>query len=232
MIIIADLLAIILLYNLTMSFKNFRYAIESRDGLPLPDVLRIKIIEEYDSRKNDDRQILIQNLMTNANANSLNKNSKSAFRLKCHKHGPKASECFSTRKKQSLNKTEEVGFYSVEDIILHEDLGVMLNKSNSSWCLESKSTFHLCNSSNDFVKIGSNKVPKINLASRATTEIKAKGTASLKTVKQKNVTLQDALQVPHLRMNFISVRKDTDKGFRVIFGKVVEDAGYIKSKAY
>jgi len=47
-----DLLTIMLLYNLP-SFANFRYAIESRDELPIPKALRVKIVEENDARKVD-----------------------------------------------------------------------------------------------------------------------------------------------------------------------------------
>lgn len=46
-----DLLAILMLYSLPTSFDNFRCAIESRDDLPSPEALRIKIIEESDARK-------------------------------------------------------------------------------------------------------------------------------------------------------------------------------------
>ncbi|CAH2020555.1 unnamed protein product [Acanthoscelides obtectus] len=37
-------------------FENFRCAIESRDELPSPEILRIKIIEEYTARKGDVRE--------------------------------------------------------------------------------------------------------------------------------------------------------------------------------
>ncbi|XP_026825989.1 uncharacterized protein LOC113562075 [Ooceraea biroi] len=46
-----DQLTIMLLYNLPVSFENFRIAIESRDDLPTPEALRVKIVEEYDARK-------------------------------------------------------------------------------------------------------------------------------------------------------------------------------------
>lgn len=45
-----DLLTIMLLYSLPDNYENFRCAIESRDDLPSPESLKIKIIEEYDSR--------------------------------------------------------------------------------------------------------------------------------------------------------------------------------------
>lgn len=46
-----DFLAIMLLYSLPASFENFRYVIETRDVLPNAEVLKIKIMEEYNSRE-------------------------------------------------------------------------------------------------------------------------------------------------------------------------------------
>lgn len=50
-----DLLAILLLYSLPPEYENFRCAIESRDTLPEPEILRIKIIEESDASRNEVR---------------------------------------------------------------------------------------------------------------------------------------------------------------------------------
>ncbi|XP_071578287.1 uncharacterized protein [Temnothorax nylanderi] len=46
-----DLLAIMLLYSLPSSYENFRCAIESRDELSSAEVLKVKIIEESEARK-------------------------------------------------------------------------------------------------------------------------------------------------------------------------------------
>lgn len=50
-----DLLSIMLLYSMPSNFENFRCAIESRDELPSPQALRVKILEEYETRKNESR---------------------------------------------------------------------------------------------------------------------------------------------------------------------------------
>ncbi len=47
-----DLLSIMLLDSLPENFENFRCAMESRDDLPKPEDLRIKIMEEYQARMN------------------------------------------------------------------------------------------------------------------------------------------------------------------------------------
>jgi len=41
-----DLLSIMLLYSLPAGYDNFRVAIKSRDELPTPDALKVKILEE------------------------------------------------------------------------------------------------------------------------------------------------------------------------------------------
>lgn len=46
-----ELLAILLLYSLPDSFEMFRTAMETRDDLPPTDVLKVKILEDYEGRK-------------------------------------------------------------------------------------------------------------------------------------------------------------------------------------
>lgn len=57
-----DLLSIILLYSMPSNFENFRCAIESRDELPTPETLRVKILKEYEARRNESGSAL-QNTM-------------------------------------------------------------------------------------------------------------------------------------------------------------------------
>lgn len=46
-----DVSTILLLYSLPDAYANFRCVIETRDDLSEPDVLRVKILEEYQTRK-------------------------------------------------------------------------------------------------------------------------------------------------------------------------------------
>ncbi|XP_029159136.1 uncharacterized protein LOC114931320 [Nylanderia fulva] len=57
-----DLLSIMLLYNMPSNFENFRCAIESRDELSTPEILRMKILEEFEARRNESGSAL-QNAM-------------------------------------------------------------------------------------------------------------------------------------------------------------------------
>ncbi|GBN45704.1 hypothetical protein AVEN_118050-1 [Araneus ventricosus] len=45
-----DLTSVMLLHSLPANFETFRVAIESRDELPKLDTIRIKIIDEWQSR--------------------------------------------------------------------------------------------------------------------------------------------------------------------------------------
>lgn len=128
-----DLLSILLLYSLPMSYESFRIAIKSRDELPTPEALKIKFVEESDARNS---KVLdgIENAMWANNGKykhknqwkpgnssrenheekyqSLGKNEK-PFKFKCHKCrkiGHKAVDC---REKQNP-ETEKAGH--VEEI--------------------------------------------------------------------------------------------------------------------
>jgi len=50
-VIYSNLLLVLLLYSLSSAYKNFRCAIKSRDKLPTPETLRVKILEKSDAKK-------------------------------------------------------------------------------------------------------------------------------------------------------------------------------------
>jgi hypothetical protein len=56
--IVDDLVTILLLYSIPDSYENFRIAIESRDELPKPETLKIKLTEEYEKEKVEKIKIL------------------------------------------------------------------------------------------------------------------------------------------------------------------------------
>lgn len=59
------LLSITMLYNFSLTFENYRVTIESRDTLPTPDHLIIKIIEEYDV---SDKDMVLSSVYSNEDA--------------------------------------------------------------------------------------------------------------------------------------------------------------------
>lgn len=45
-----------MLYSVSSEFETFRVATESRDNLPKPDELKVKIVEEFQARINTQEQ--------------------------------------------------------------------------------------------------------------------------------------------------------------------------------
>jgi len=127
----ADLLAILLLYSLPHSFENFRCAIESRDNLPTPETLRVKIVEESDARSNANGETTNAMMVgkpaykhrgRNKSENDIRNPKKPDKRsygskvkcYKCHKFGHKASECRknSDDEQQTAKSAENVLLFS------------------------------------------------------------------------------------------------------------------------
>jgi len=137
-VINSDLLAIMLLYSLPSRFENFRCAIESRDELPTLEVLKLKIIEESEARKNEIRAPVQNALaageknhhwhrenktkqMNNATAQN-DKETRSLRCHRCHKMGHKARYCREKPKGEnaSAKHTEEVSLYAFAGLGEHE----------------------------------------------------------------------------------------------------------------
>ncbi|CAK9809149.1 Retrovirus-related Pol polyprotein from transposon TNT 1-94 [Anthophora quadrimaculata] len=156
-----DLLSILLLYSLPSTFETFRCAIESRDDLSSPETLRIKIVEEYDARTNDDRNDVPDALAINKNGRGRFPARKKAsteetrevgdgpsFRcFRCNQIGHRASEC-----KQSRVNGRRYTKASRQTSLYAEALRIDTSR-DKKWCLDSGCTSHLCNDANRFQTI-------------------------------------------------------------------------------
>lgn len=92
--------------------------------------------------------------------------------------------------------------------------------SREIWCIDSGCTAHMCGNNETFVNLNESTSGKVNLANKASTDIKGRGFVSLITNldgKINNVNIKDILYVPELRTNLLSVDKIYVKGFNVIF---------------
>lgn len=191
----SDLLSVIC--TVPISFENFRCTIESRDELPPPEVvLRIKIIEESDKRKNDTRvtvsgamlakrQSAKQKYNKNSGGNKSGNESKSesktgTFKYKfhrCRKVGHKAADCTGNVKRaDNANKVDDLCLY-----VANETLNTRVTEHRNKWYLDSGCMAHMCKNGAEFVEIVDKNLGKLNLASNASTEIKARGTVSIST---------------------------------------------------
>lgn len=235
-----DLLACMLLYSLPSSYENFRCAIETRDELPNPETLKIKIIEENDARRSKVRFDGSQNAMfakSTGNAGksnwkkgkqqrsekAVNSSEKKHFPYKCHrchKVGHKAVDCIVVLNRETKEKTsvaEETCW-----LITPQQENALSVEQKNRWCLDSGCTSHMSCNENLFVDRNNCATGKLSLASNASTVVTGKGTVKLSVSdgkSEKTIKLQDTLFVPDLRMDLMSVGKITDRGFDVVFRK-------------
>lgn len=210
-----ELLSIMLLYSLPTTFENFRIAIESRDSLPNPENLKIKILEEYQARSGNDQP-------ESSEAYQIKKNRKRLYCKSCKKKGHTIETCWG--KKKNTNEKEDRSKYN---------FNVCLSTVNSDadktvWCLDSGCSSHMCGDESMF----STMIPEngtLKLASeKYTSRIQGKGRVTISTNKH-GYNFNDTLYVPDISVNLLSVAKITDKGNTVIFEKekahIVEKTG-------
>lgn len=251
-----DLLTIMLLYSLPANFENFRCAIESRDELPTPGTLRVKIAEGNDARRNAEDGGALQNAMIAAKSSNKRTHKKKnlgrkgestkseirrdetddkQFKFRCHKCreiGHKTIDCKNRR--QFANKTEDVSFHALPATRAFKTSPKNVNNLDQMWSIDRGCSSHICCDLKDFVEVKTSEKGTLNLANSAHTDIEAKGVAALVTDvdgTEKSIRLNDALYVPDLRTNLISVGRITDKGFSVAFrtgtAEVIDGNGHV-----
>lgn len=229
-----DLLSIMILNTLPDSFENFRCAMESRDNLPDPETLKIKIIEEVEARKQKVnewesgamyvKQHPGRSLPKDSDQNSGQHEGKGSFGNRpkykcsfCGKIGHKAASCYRKRdsKNQNANIADEAYFISPN---IEEESAQISNDKEIAhkWCIDSGCTSHLSNDKNSFSSIQEIQ-GGLKLASSATTQVRAKGDVTVFTSDGKHDKLENTLFVPDLRNNLISVAKIVDKNNDVLF---------------
>lgn len=227
-----DLLSIVFLYGLPVGFENFRCAIESRDELPKPSILRIKIVEESDARHNE-RRDATQNVMTaerkydrkSANKSEKIEKERAIKCYRCKKTGHKATDCKAHRKykKYNANRAEEnASLYITSETSSCKLVRAAGSDNDRTWCLDSGCTSHMCKNLDNFSYVESNSSDALKLANNYTTAIRARGVVPFVTNtdgRNNAFNLRDTLCVPDLRTNLLSVAKIVDKGHRVVFDK-------------
>ncbi|KMQ87576.1 retrovirus-related pol polyprotein from transposon tnt 1-94 [Lasius niger] len=148
------------------------------------------------------------------------------FKFKCHrcrKVGHKASECTErikeTDKANIADNLSLCASTNLSYIMKAEGKDTYANTTRGMWCVDSGCTAHMCGN-DDLQNFDKSTVDKVNLASKSSIDIRGKGSISLTSDldgKIKNININDALHVPELRTNLLSVGKLCDKGFKVVF---------------
>lgn len=209
-----DLLSIIILYSLPISYENFRIAIETRDKLPLPEELKIKIIEESQART--------RNSNHNAPTESAYYFNKKKLKCTvCDKVGHQASKCWSRNKNQSSSNNKKNKFKNF--FISEHSANLVHTDAGDVWCLDSGSTSHMTGSAEKFHSIEP-KQGKLKLASDQSAQIKGSGTVQV-SCNNSEINLNDTLYVPELSTNLLSVARITERDHTVLFTK---NKAYVK----
>lgn len=160
---------------------------------------------------------------------------------RCKKISHKGSECRKTREKneQSAQSAKHHLFHGVPETQAYKNnkysrqlTQAAYANQDTIWCLDSGCSSHLSKNIDDLNDTCSVESGKLHLANNASTDIKTRGNVQIQVSlgrKTKRVELTDALHVPDLRTNLMSVGKITDKGYRVIFEKdsaeIINDYG-------
>lgn len=223
LIIIDELLAILLLYSIPNEYETFRIAIESQEKLPKIEILKVKLLEEFEARKRNTNDhiegaMYSKNKTNNSNnnypdRNNRNNSEKSKFKYACHtcgKIGHMARDCRSKsfNKKKQNNKTE--ASCNVNEVANN------IQEYYGKWCLDSGASSHMCPAEEKFGNIENKKNGQLALANNNTTEIRGIGNIQFESSDCK-IKLKETLFVPDLRTNLLSVSKITQSGLEVIF---------------
>lgn len=157
-----------------------------------------------------------------------NKNKNDIICFRCHKKGHIAAKCYS---KMSNNKPEKDenranlanDVFCVMSANNCEKENIKIERHDQRWCLDSGSTAHLCNNINLFEEIKPID-ENLNLATKNSACVTGKGKITMKIVDEninKDISLENALLVPDLRTNLMSVSKIVNKGYTVKFNEKI-----------
>lgn len=229
-----ELLAIMLLGSLPVEFENFNVAIESRDEIPTLESLKIKLIEE-EARQNDRIAKTNENnenndalLVKGRSEKSKHKHVKpkdkyvkantQKFVGKCYNCGKNGHMSRHCKSKQKSNESNEV-----DNVMTAIACNTEIVKKSKVWCLDSGATRHMCNDERIFTTMNENNQSKVYTAAEHFVQSNGEGDVNLSAKLNRHVTksikLKNALYVPELRNNLLSVPSVTDNGYTVTFGK-------------
>lgn len=224
-----ELLTIMLLYSLPQHFENFRIAIESRDDLPKPDVLKIKIIEEFNARRNgspnDDSSAYFANVTRNRRFYPRSKFKRSTRWKEDRRTTNRGVTCWSCKEPgHTRNKCPNITPKQTPRSFHLESNSIESEKEEEAglFILDSGSTGHFLKDKVLFKSLKESPMKNLKLADESSTKIEGTGNAVITTKKNsryEEITIKDAMFVPSVRNNLLSIAKICDNGWTVTFSK-------------
>lgn len=209
-----ELLSILLLHSLPPTFETFKRAIMTRDEILKPEILRLKIIEDSDSNKNNknEHDTNINAMFTSNTSKPKNNNSRYGGRqnqtnnykpnrsseseenrrkrikcFRCKKNGHIAKDCRVNINSIYRNQNNENGNYGnfvSDDEIALFNVYGANKREERLWCLDSGSSSHMVSDKN-MIENFTPIEKSLNLANNKTTKIEGVGQVKIM-VKDKN----------------------------------------------
>lgn len=228
-----ELIVIMLLASLPMSFENFVVAFETRDELPSLSVLKCKLAEENERRKGSEQKENTQAFSARpvgqggrGRGNKATTDKRRDFKCyRCGQPGHFAAKC--TTKEENENdgkagrgkngaKSENANSKNKETQRSFAGVATNHRMSSDVWVIDSGATSHMC-AHRELFDTYEQHNENIELAGNNFTTACGRGTVVVNSLCGFEITLKDVLFVPGLQCNFISVGKAVANGCSVGF---------------
>ncbi|KAG6590579.1 Copia protein [Phytophthora cinnamomi] len=237
--------AICLLRSLPKSFENVVLNLEmSNAELRTQDVIKVLTNEHIKRQGEKTAQVKIEDA-----ARAFNAERESRHCTYCGKSGHVVEKCWTKQKEENRGARRGRSGRGANNVQWRDDsdddcvafavsmeCGVSrTNKFQGSWAIDSGATHHICNDKTKFVDIKVCDEGELTVANGNTAKIMGVGTVvqrvTLPNGKERDIRIQDALYVPSMNKNLLSVPQINRSGqFKVVFDGAEMHIAQKKSK--
>ncbi|KAG6578218.1 Copia protein [Phytophthora cinnamomi] len=237
--------AICLLRSLPKSFENVVLNLEmSNAELRTQDVIKVLTNEHIKRQGEKTAQVKIEDA-----ARAFNAERESRHCTYCGKSGHVMEKCWTKQKEENRGARRGRSGRGANNVQWRDDsdddcvafavsmeCGVSrTNKFQGSWAIDSGATHHICNDKAKFVDIKVCDEGELTVANGNTAKIMGVGTVmqrvTLPNGKERDIRIQDALYVPSMNKNLLSVPQINRSGlFKVVFDGAEMHIAQKKSK--
>lgn len=223
-----------LLSSLPRSYDTLITALETRpEGDLTQSLVQSKLLEECSRRKNcEENQSVLRigkasgsvkgKSSVNVNNSSVSERSEDKCFF-CKKRGHQKKDCL--KHKQWLQKKSEGNKPSANMVSGIDFVFLTGSSPPGSWIVDSGATCHISNNKKFFKSIDYSVKESVSVANGDPVYSEGKGVCLLEVFnsggQKSTIAIQDVFYIPAITCNILSVKKVTDKGFKVNFSQNV-----------